>query len=103
LKFSQYAGRKCLETSVAFGRVLRRLRKEKKLSQVELGLSIPLQGKYVSLLEKGEYQPKLETIFRIADALECSPFELIKLVEDEKASDVKTPLRKRVKPEQNQG
>ena len=72
-----------LEISVAFGRVLRRLRLERGLSQETVGELANLQRKYISLLERADYQPKLETVFRLAAALDCSPSDLIALVEVE--------------------
>ncbi len=42
-----------------------------------------LQRKYISLLERADYQPKLSTIFNLAKALGCRPSELIALVEEE--------------------
>jgi len=72
-----------LEISVAFGRVLRRLRLEQGLSQETVGELANLQRKYISLLERADYQPKLETIFRLAEALRCSPSSLIAMVEEE--------------------
>jgi len=76
-----------LEISVAFGRVLRRLRLERGLSQETVGELANLQRKYISLLERADYQPKLETIFRLAEALGCSPSDLIALVEKETIND----------------
>ena len=72
-----------MEISVAFGRVLRRLRLERGLSQETVGELANLQRKYISLLERADYQPKLETVFRLAEALGCTPSKLIALVEEE--------------------
>ncbi|MDP2102100.1 MAG: helix-turn-helix transcriptional regulator [Methylotenera sp.] len=72
-----------LEISVAFGRVLRRLRLERGLSQETVGELASLQRKYISLLERADYQPKLETVFRLAEALGCTPSMLIAMVEEE--------------------
>ncbi|MDP2153850.1 MAG: helix-turn-helix transcriptional regulator [Methylotenera sp.] len=77
-----------LEISVAFGRVLRRLRLERGLSQETVGELANLQRKYISLLERADYQPKLETVFRLAGALGCSPSSLIALVEEEASKDL---------------
>lgn len=77
-----------MEISVAFGRVLRRLRLERGLSQETVGELANLQRKYISLLERAEYQPKLETVFRLAAALECTPSSLIALVEKEVREDL---------------
>lgn len=77
-----------LEVSVAFGRVLRRLRLERGLSQETVGELANLQRKYISLLERADYQPKLETVFRLAAALECTPSHLIAMVEEEVSKDL---------------
>lgn len=72
-----------MDISIAFGRVLRRIRVEKELSQEKVGELADLQRKYISLLERADYQPKLDTIFKLAKALDCSPSKLIFLVEEE--------------------
>ncbi|MEI8363735.1 MAG: helix-turn-helix transcriptional regulator [Betaproteobacteria bacterium] len=77
-----------MEVSVAFGRVLRRLRLERGLSQETVGELANLQRKYISLLERADYQPKLETVFRLAAALECPPSNLIALVQEEVSKDL---------------
>jgi len=69
----------------AFGRVLRRLRKEAGLSQESLGFESELQRNYVSLMELGRYQPTISTVFKLAYALKVTPSSLIKFVEIELA------------------
>lgn len=63
----------------SFGRVLRKLRKEMKLTQEELGLEAGLQRNFISALELGEKEPSLTTVFKIAIALQISPDELVAL------------------------
>ncbi|WP_371229068.1 helix-turn-helix domain-containing protein [Pseudomonas sp. QE6] len=70
-----------MEISAAFGKVLRRKRKEAGLSQEKLAEKADIQRNYVSLLERGEYQPTISVIFTLAAALECSPSALIAEVE----------------------
>ena len=65
-----------------FGKVLRRLRKDKGLSQEALGLNAGLQRNFVSLIELGRNQPTLATVFKLADALEVRPSFLIRLTEE---------------------
>jgi transcriptional regulator with XRE-family HTH domain len=72
-----------LDTSVCFGRVLRRLRLESGLTQEELGFNADLQRTYVSVLELGGQQPSLTTIFKLSKAFNLSASELIRLVEAE--------------------
>ena len=76
-----------MEIAVAFGRVLRRLRLEQKFSQEELADNAGLQRKYISLLEKAQYQPKLTTVFSLAVALNCTPSDFIALVDEESKKD----------------
>jgi len=74
-----------LEPVVAFGKVLRKLRVEAGLTQEDLGLEADLRRTYVSILELGQQQPSLTTIFKLAKALNCSAMELIGMVEAEMA------------------
>lgn len=64
-----------------FGKVLRTLREGKKLSQEKLAEYCDLDRTYISLLERGLRQPSISTIFKIADALDISPSELVRKVE----------------------
>ncbi len=66
-----------------FAKVLKQLRTEKKISQEKLAEHCNLDRTYISLLERGLRQPTLSTIFKISQALEISPSELIKIVENE--------------------
>lgn len=66
-----------------FGKVLRELREGEKLSQEKLAEYCDLDRTYISLLERGLRQPTISTIFKIADALDVSPSELVKKVEEE--------------------
>lgn len=61
----------------AFGKVLRELRERADLSQEELADAADLDRTYVSMLERAVRQPTLETLFRIADALEVAPATLV--------------------------
>ena len=70
-----------MEMSLAFGKVLRQLRKEKGLTQEQLGFDADLRRTFVSILELGQQQPTLQTIFKLSHALEVDPSELIRLVE----------------------
>lgn len=72
-----------MESAVAFGRVLRRLRKRIGLTQEELGFEADLRRTFVSLLELGQQQPSLTTILKLATVLNTRPGELMDLVEQE--------------------
>ena len=72
-----------METTKAFGVVLRRLRREAKLTQENLGFEAELRRTYISILELGEQQPSLSTILKLAKALKISASELVSMVEIE--------------------
>ena len=72
-----------MDTAVAFGNVLRRLRIEAGLTQEQLGFEADLRRTYISILELGQQQPSLSTILKIALALKISAQELVGLVEIE--------------------
>lgn len=67
----------------AFGLVLRRLRKERGLSQEELGFEAGLQRKHISSLELGEKQPTIKSVFKLAAALNIKPGKLVDFVDME--------------------
>ena len=75
-----------MELSKAFGQVLRELRREANLTQEELGLEADLKRTFISLLELGQQQPTLQTIFKLSTALDIKASDLLKYVE-EKVSD----------------
>ncbi len=67
----------------AFGCVLRRLRQDRGLSQERLGFESGYHRTYISILERGQKSPSLQTIFNLSKALKVEPAELIKHVETE--------------------
>jgi transcriptional regulator with XRE-family HTH domain len=72
-----------LNVDIAFGKVLRRLRKEAGLTQEELGFEADLRRTYVSILELGQQQPSLTTILKLSKALKYPAHKLVSQVEDE--------------------
>lgn len=62
----------------AFGRVLRKRREEAGLSQAALAELSQLDRTYISLLERGERQPSLRTIFALAQAFGAAPEDLVR-------------------------
>ena len=70
-----------MEPEVAFGQVLRELRKGRGLSQEVLALESDLERNYVSLLELGRNSASVKTIFKLASALGVSVAEFMALVE----------------------
>ena len=72
-----------MEAGIAFGRVLRKLRKKSGLTQEQLGFEADIRRSYVSILELGQQQPSLSTIIKLAKALNVQCGELMCLVEKE--------------------
>lgn len=69
----------------AVGAVIRRLRREKDLSQeVASGLA-GIARSHLAMIETGSKQPNFETIWRIANAFELAPHELVEHIEKEAA------------------
>ena len=60
------------------GRNVRRLRREKGLTQERLALDAGMKRSYVSDLERGTRNPTVRALGRLADALEVEPAELLK-------------------------
>ncbi len=72
-----------MEISTAFGRVVRQLRLDAGLTQEQLGLEADLRRTFVSVLELGQQQPTITTIFKISKALNISMQRIMELVEME--------------------
>ena len=64
-----------------FGQVLQQLRKERGLSQEELGFESGYHRTYISQLERGKKSPSLQTIFQLAKALNVEPSEIVERVQ----------------------
>lgn len=62
---------------IDFGRRLRRLRKERDLSQEQLAHMAKLDRTYVSSCEAGRRNVSLRTIVRFATALDVDPAALV--------------------------
>ncbi len=63
--------------SIAFGKVLREYRERAALSQEDLADAADLDRTFVGMLERGQRQPSLESLFRIAAALKVAPSTLV--------------------------
>ncbi len=64
-----------------FGRILQELRTERGLSQEKLGFESNYHRTYISQLERGQKNPSLEAIFRLARVLGIRPSEMIRRIE----------------------
>ena len=70
-----------MEPAVAFGQVLRELRKRQGLSQEKLAHEADLERNYISLLELGRNSASIKTIFKLAPVLGLSIADLMAQVE----------------------
>jgi transcriptional regulator with XRE-family HTH domain len=60
-----------------FASNVRRIRSKKKLSQKALADKVGISVSYVSMLERGQRSPPLETIEKVAKALSVPPATLL--------------------------
>lgn len=74
---------KPLNLNAAFGTVLARLRRERGWTQEFLSFECNLTRNYISLLERGQQSPTLNTIAKLAEALSVDEVEFIKMTFDE--------------------
>lgn len=74
-------GNNQLTPHAALGRALRGLRLASGLSQEQLGLESNVQRNFISLIETGQNQPTIGTIFRLAAALKVKPSKLVAMTE----------------------
>ena len=67
----------------AVGAVIRRLRKEKELSQEVFSGLAGIARSHLSMIENGDKKANFETLWKIANAFGIDPHELVKLIEEE--------------------
>ena len=66
-----------MEAQAQFGATVRRLRMEAGLTQEQLGERCKMDLSAVSRLERGQRNPRLDTLVRLARALDVPPFALL--------------------------
>lgn len=71
------SGNNFITLQVAFGLALRKQRLAAGLTQEQLGLESGVQRNFISLIETGQNQPTVGTIFKLAEALGVKPSKLI--------------------------
>ena len=71
----------------AFGVVISKLRVRKGLTQERMSGLAGIARSHLVALENGKKIPKLDTVWRIADALKITPAELIREAEKECETD----------------
>ena len=69
--------------SFVVGKTIRRLRKEKELSQDVLSGLAGIARSHLAMIENGSTQPNFETIWKISLALNMRPSELVSCIESE--------------------
>jgi transcriptional regulator with XRE-family HTH domain len=81
MKKNTSKGSKDRPIAKSFGHVLQQLRRDRGLSQEELGFASGYHRIYISLLERGHKSPSLRTIFELAKALKVEPSEIVERVQ----------------------
>lgn len=71
------SGNSPLTPNAAFGLALRGHRMAAGMSQEALGLESGVQRNFISLIETGQNQPTITTIFKLAEALNIRPSKLV--------------------------
>lgn len=69
--------------SKAFGIVISRLRTKKQITQERFSAFAGIARSHLTMLENGRKVVRLDTFFRIAEALDITPSALMALVEEE--------------------
>ena len=65
-----------------FGTEIKSVRKAKKITQLQLASLCDIDIRTIQRIEKGEFNPSLRVLIRIANAFEMSLSNLIKQVEE---------------------
>lgn len=81
------------EVALVFGHVIRTLRESAQIAQDAFALAAGIDRSYYGKLERGERQPSLSLILRVADGLGISAAEIIAAVESLRESS-KKPARR---------
>lgn len=68
----------------AFGSQVRQLRKTRGLTQFDLAESCDLDRTYIGGIERGQHNPTLENIAKIASCLSVSVSELVRGIDGER-------------------
>lgn len=65
------------ELTIQFGKLVRKYRKERTMSQEQLALLCNMDRSYLGRIERGEVNPTLEKIYELANILKVSPESLL--------------------------
>lgn len=69
--------------SMLVGRALAKIRKSKGMTQEVLSGLSDIGRTHLSAIERGDRKPTLETIYRIANALDISMVQIVSAIEEE--------------------
>jgi transcriptional regulator with XRE-family HTH domain len=61
----------------AFGQRMQKVRKEKGITQEELAAKLSMHRTYIGLVERGERNPTIRTLYKIAKALGVKSLDLL--------------------------
>lgn len=67
----------------ATGIVVRRIRKQKNLSQEVVSGLAGMARSHLAMIENGDKQANFETVWRLANALDMKPHDLVRRIEEE--------------------
>jgi transcriptional regulator with XRE-family HTH domain len=67
---------------LAFGRTVRKARRDRDLSQEALAAEAGLSAKHVGEIERANKDPRLTTVLKLADALELRSGELFQQLDE---------------------
>ena len=70
-----------LALALAFGETVRSVRESAGVAQEALALIAEMDRSYLGRLERGEKQPSLDVVFRLAAALGVTPGDLVARIE----------------------
>jgi len=60
-----------------FGQKLQKVRKSKGISQEDLAASLSLHRNYIGMIERGERNPTVRTLYKLAQALKVKSSDLL--------------------------
>ena len=75
---------------------IRRLRKAKNISQLELSIRANMSQSFLANLETGKKEPSAMTLIRIAEALEVSPREFFPENSNNSTINVKSEIKNEI-------
>ncbi len=75
---------------------IRTVRKQKKISQMELCLRANMSQGFLTNIETGKKEPSTMTLIRIAEALEVSPRDFFPETDTNSSFDVKSEIKNEI-------